>query len=391
MPSFNDMMEVVDLLKVKAIDVDELKCVAVRNRNSRCRKCVDACIADAITCDHNEIAIDAAACVNCGCCVAVCPDHALFSLEPRASSVDAAVDKTANRTSGMAVIACARKAARREGDPARHATVPCLGHLDEEQLAAYAASGLGDIVLVDGECATCKYGAASPLIDEVVDEAAKLIEAADADAIITRASAFPPEVIDRSAGDPRGRDRRGLMRQTGSYMKTVAGNVAKKTIDDKLGAGTREPLTLRDRLRAGKSGKIPPFEPAGNYAILDALTQLGAEGREGALDTRHFGNVQIEAEKCSGCGMCVLFCPTEALKYAKYDEPADEGRMYLEFQAADCTQCMLCKDVCLRYCIEVERRVSLEELFDFEPRLVEIARPENKTDLLGLHTRNRRG
>ena len=89
--------------------------------------------------------------------------------------------------------------------------------------------------------------------------------------------------------------------------------------------------------------------------------------------------------------MCVLFCPTEALKYAKYDEPADEERMYLEFQAADCTQCMLCKDVCLRSCIEVDRHVSLAELFDFEPRLVEIARPENRTDLLGLRTRNRKG
>lgn len=390
MPSISEMMEVVDLLQVTAIDADELKCVAVRNRNSKCRKCADVCIADAITVDHNEVRIDGAACVNCGCCVAVCPNGALLTVEPTASAVSASVAKTADRSSGMAVVACARKAARREGDPDKYAAVPCLGYITEEQLVAYAASGFDDIVLVDGDCATCKYGAASPFVDAAIEEGVKLLEATSAEAIITRMSEFPPEVVDHAQADRRGRDRRGLMRQTGSYMRTVAGNVAKKTIDEKLGADKKEPMKLRDRLRAGKNGKIPAFQPAENYALLDAMATLGAEGRDAVLETRHFGNVEIDAEKCSGCGMCVLFCPTEALKYAKYDEPADADRMYLEFQAADCTQCMLCKDACLRYCIEVDRRVSLAELFDFEPRLIEISRPENKTNLLSLQARNRK-
>lgn len=406
MPSINDMMEVVDLLKVKAVEVDELKCVAVRNRNSKCRRCAEACIADAITVNHNEVAVDSLACVNCGCCVAVCPDDAIRTIEPAASVTDKAVARTADPASGLAVVACERKAARREGDPEKHATVPCLGYLSEEQLVSYAAAGFDDIVLVDGDCATCKYGPASPFIEAVVDEAAKIVEASGAEAVITRTSEFPPEVLDRTGANRRGRDRRGLMRQTGSYVKTVAGNVAMKTLDEKLGSAKKEPLKLRDRLHAGKSGKIPPFQPAENYRILDAMTALGAQDaleenvREAGaaepastpdvLDGRHFGVVSVDPERCSGCGMCVLFCPTEALKYAKYDEPADPDRTYLEFQAADCTQCRLCKDVCLRYCIEVDSCVPLQELFDFEPRLIEIARPQNKTDLLNLRERNKK-
>ena len=38
MPSFGDMLEVVDLLHLKAISVCADHCVAVRNRNSKCRK-----------------------------------------------------------------------------------------------------------------------------------------------------------------------------------------------------------------------------------------------------------------------------------------------------------------------------------------------------------------
>ena len=40
---------------------------------------------------------------------------------------------------------------------------------------------------------------------------------------------------------------------------------------------------------------------------------------------------------------------------------------------AECTQCNLCADACLKKCIEVVPMVSTTELFDFEPRLVEIS------------------
>ena len=51
----------------------------------------------------------------------------------------------------------------------------------------------------------------------------------------------------------------------------------------------------------------------------------------------------------------------------------DEGKAYLEFQVSDCVQCNLCADACLKKCIEIVPVVSMGELFDFEPRLVEIS------------------
>lgn len=390
MPSFGDMLEVVDLLHLKAISVCADHCVAVRNRNSKCRKCADACIADAITVSHNEVSIAAEACVNCGCCIAVCPTGALEAVEPSREALLKAACVAGDARSGSTVIACARKAARREGDPERYAEVPCLGHLTEGELLSITAAGYDDVVLVDGDCASCKFGAASTYISDVVATAAKLLDACDAAAIVTRTSAFPPEVVDRESAQTRGKNRRGIMRQTGSYVKTVAGNVAQKAIDEKLGRKS-EPLTLRDRLGAGKSGKIPTFEPTFNYRLLEDMEQLGEKAERlptHAMDTRHFGIVEVEPDACSGCGMCVMFCPTGALKFDDFDEAENPDRRFLEFQAADCTQCMLCKDVCLRYCLEVRSKVSVAELFDFEPRLVEIAKPQHTSGLAGFRLRN---
>ena len=117
------------------------------------------------------------------------------------------------------------------------------------------------------------------------------------------------------------------------------------------------------------------------------MTRLGnpEEPAEPEMFTRIFGDVEVDAEKCSGCGMCVMFCPTDALRKS-LDKHPDEDRAYMEFSAADCVQCNLCADACLKHCIEVIPVVSTAELFDFEPRLVEIgvAKKGNK-----LFNRNR--
>lgn len=400
MPSVQDILDAADLLQVHAIRVDQVKCAAVRNRNSRCRRCEEACIADAISVSNNEVALDPALCVNCGGCVSLCPTSALSALEPTASTVVEAMKSAYAAVPGCAIVACARKGARHEADPDKYAEVPCLAHMTEEELLQLAASGIDDIVLVDGPCETCKYGAASPLIDATIDTAVRLIESVQGEAIITRSSCFPPEVLEPHKANIRGESRRGLLFQTGKYVKNVAGNVASKAIDERLGAGPNKPLTLRDRLGAGKSGKVPPFKPQTNYRILDAMAalqdqggaadrQLGFDGgeeterEEETLTTRHFGNVKIDPLRCSGCGICVLFCPTEALRYAEFDEPADESMRYLEFHCSDCLQCMLCKDVCLRNALVVDPTVRLHDLFDFEPKLLEIPRPDDHANILG--------
>lgn len=392
MPSVADVMSYADSLRVSPLSVVQDRCVAVRNRNASCRRCVEACLASAITVSQNQVSIDASACVDCGACASVCPTSALQLEDPSPARLSAQARERADAEHGLCVIACARAAARHVADAERFAEAPCLGHVSDHLLVELAAVGLDDIVLVDGDCGTCKYGAASSCIDASVACAADLLDAVGASAIITRASEFPPEVLAvRRAVSIRGEDRRGILLKTGDYLRRAAGNVAQKALDEKLG-GPSQPRTLRDRLNAGKSGRMPTFQPEGNFALLEGLERASADpaslaGSEVVACTRRFGRVEVDADACSGCGLCVLFCPTAALAHAEHDRPEREDRKFLEFSAEACTQCRLCEDVCMRRCLEVSSSIRMRDAFDLEPALIEISRPRERTSIFDLKKR----
>lgn len=374
MPNLNDIMEMMDALETKAVITVPTRCVAVRNRHSTCQKCIDACLADAIHIEKNELEIDAGACVACGACIAVCPTSALISVDPMEEELAAAVAATTPAADGVPVIACARKAARQVGDPDKYAVVPCLARMDERLIVELAARGITDIQLVDGVCATCKYRGAVPAIDDTVASARELLAAVGSDTVITRTSEFPEAVHVADLQKAVGAARREFFTSTGHYAKDVAKSAAEKMVNDKLKQLKlqKEEQSLRDKLGVKNGvGKMPTIDAERNMEILDAMARIG-EPVEEEMFTRIFGNVEVDAEKCSGCGMCVMFCPTDALRKS-LDVHPDKTRAYMEFSMAECTQCNLCADACLKKCIEVVPVVSLAELFDFEPRLVEIS------------------
>ena len=374
MPNLNDIMEMVDALETKAVITAPTRCVAVRNRHSSCRKCADVCLADCITVDKNELEIDAGACVACGACIAVCPTSALVSVDPMEEELAAAVADVTRATDGVTVIACARKAARQTGDPDKYAVVPCLARMDEMLLVELAARGIQDIQLVDGTCRTCKYRAAVPAIDDTVESARTLLESVGSTTTITRTDDFPAVAKVADLHKAVGAARREFFTSTGHYAKDVAKSAAEKMVSEKLKQLKlqKEEQSLREKLgvKAG-AGKMPTIEASRNLAILDAMARIG-EPVEPEMFTRIFGDIEIDTEKCTGCGMCVMFCPTDALRKC-LDKHPDETLGYVEFSMADCTQCNLCADACLKKCIEIIPVVKMDELFDFEPRLVEIS------------------
>ena len=71
MPNIADIIEVAEELEDKPVLAMPRRCVVVRNRNASCRKCMDACLADAISIHNNVMAVDYKRCVGCGACATV--------------------------------------------------------------------------------------------------------------------------------------------------------------------------------------------------------------------------------------------------------------------------------------------------------------------------------
>ena len=374
MPSLNDIAELAEALQTSPIAITEDYCIAVRNRNASCTRCADVCPANAVSVSANQITIDASACINCGACLAVCPTRALSAVDPtRDQLIDeivAAADACGKRDGceGMTVIACARRASKREAESSLFATVPCMAYIDEGLLVQIASCGISEIYLVDGVCSTCKYRKSSPATDETVRQAQLLLDAFGGTTRIQRVSAFPNALVGVDSAAAYGESRRNFFSDAASSAKETVVSAAATTMKQQLGI-VEERASIGERLRVGAEGSLPKVPVPYHEALLDALDRIGAPAAE-SIDARTFATIDIDTDACNACGMCAVFCPTTALK--RNSGEATSRVEYLEFQACDCIACGLCADVCFKKCLTVSNEVALDELFDFEPRVFDM-------------------
>lgn len=314
-------------------------------------------------------------------------------MEPTDDDLARAVALAISNAEGeAALVACARVAVHGDGNPDFFAKVPCLGRVDELLIVELAARGVQDIVLVDGGCESCKYGAVSFDVDNMLAESKALLEACGCGTCVSRASEFPSFARLEGERQKLGASRRSFLANTSDMAKDAAKIAAEQTIANKLkGDQAKKVATLREKLGVSKEGKLPTFRAIRNMRILDALYAMAEEsgvdlmpGAEDVkrIETRNFGMVAIDAEKCTGCGMCTMFCPMGALRRSEEEHP-DEGCQYLEFSAADCVQCGLCVDVCAQKAVTLGTELGLADLFDFEPRMLTVKKPAKKAPLFG--------
>lgn len=70
------------------------------------------------------------------------------------------------------------------------------------------------------------------------------------------------------------------------------------------------------------------------------------------------GAVTVDVDRCKGCDLCVVACPTSTLALEKH-EVNDRGYHYAFMANPDaCTGCTSCALVCPDGCIEVYRIIE---------------------------------
>ena len=300
-------------------------CAHGRNKKTGCTQCIDVCSTKAIAPKGDQIEVTPQLCMGCGACTTVCPSGALTYVVPRVSDLGAQL-KTLLRTyhaaggkdaalllhdgtSGMnAIAALARKS---DGLPARYLPLtlhhPAAAGLDV-WLGAFAYGATDVVVLVTADIAP-EYGVALRAQADIANTVLAALGYQDARVRITTEATLSPSLWEAS---------RGL--------------------------GVRIPATFN--LSNDKRGTLDAvfahlLEHAPTPKTVIALTK-GAP----------FGELFVNADKCTMCLACVGACPEGALA----DNPEQPQLRFIETK---CVQCGLCETTCPEQAITLVPRLNL--------------------------------
>lgn len=72
-----------------------------------------------------------------------------------------------------------------------------------------------------------------------------------------------------------------------------------------------------------------------------------------------FGKLELDSSQCTGCGLCALECPTEALVISSSEET---DTFQLLFRYDHCVACSRCVEICPEKCLHVERILELDKM-----------------------------
>jgi ferredoxin len=115
----------------------------------------------------------------------------------------------------------------------------------------------------------------------------------------------------------------------------------------------KEELSRREFFR-----RVKPTTVAALLKEGSAKRGLPQEGVV-AKDSAPFGIVEVDSSRCTGCGLCALDCPTEALSFLREGE--DDSYRIL-FRHDRCVACGLCRKSCPEQCLRVERGLNLVKM-----------------------------
>ena len=361
MASLAGMAGVIDKVESPFVTVHQERCALVRNRNADCLKCAQVCTTGCIRFEGGVLSISPEKCIGCGTCATVCPTCCLEAHHPNdAELLEACVEQLTlgvDRQTGHVGIACSR-VLDGLGDDSPYGgcvRVECLGRVEEALLTRLVAEGAADVALVHAECATCPHATGKTVCDQVLRTEERLLDAWGVRMPVHLVQVFVPHPeVPANQADETPCDT-GFDRLPDGEDEAAPGGDAE--------TGHARPKPRYQKVMA--DGTLPHFVPDRRERLLDALSELG-EPREGRIETRLWGHVEIDVDSCVSCRMCAVFCPTGAIR--KLDAP--DGTFGVTHFPGDCVKCMTCENICRHQAIKVLDDVDATDLLAGVPHVI---------------------
>lgn len=370
MSIIDGLLSLLGGIESDAIAVHEERCISVRNRNADCLRCVEACTSGALAYRDNELVVEPERCIGCGTCATACPTCAIELRNPTDTELTAQFKHSIVATNGRPVVVCetALETADVSADEATGAcVVPCLGRIDESALVGLAAYKAAQATLVCGSCETCEHAPGGALVRDVVEGSRNLLAAFGSTMPVDLAEQVPDYALStrvRGGAASDGASRRDFFRSAKDASTRAAG----AAVAEELGMASVEPVAAAYR-KVGKDGTLSQFVPTRRVRLYNYLQHVGQPVAD-EVETRVIGAIVLDAEKCSSCRMCAVFCPTGAIK--KLDE---DGAFGIVHRPSACMQCRLCERICPEGAIEVTGRVPIRQFMGKEAVCYSMKRP----------------
>jgi len=318
--------------------IDSSKCRGV----DKCGLCQGICTANAITFAQDMVVIDVDKCSGCGACIASCPHTAVyyptFSVEALDNMLAGLLfDQGIDLEPRMIAFTCESCSSALDGDDSNIITypasvlpfkVPCLAMVSPWLMLRAFDMGCQGLMLISGE-EKCQRGARNVIWEASIE--------------------FVKAVLDSWKVGP---ERVGLFCVSRGNGKEVLEGLA-KLAEEIARQGQTQFRTAQ------------PPQPLGGALGLSALVKgmgckiggsLSGIVSAGAVP---FGKLYLDGSKCTGCGLCVAGCPTNALTMVT----GKDGASYqLLFKHSACVGCGKCVGACPESCLQLQRILELDKI-----------------------------
>lgn len=322
-------------LTLSELIVEETLCINLRGRIDVCSACKESCPSGALSLTLDRVELDSTLCTGCNNCLPSCPAGAL-----RSSGFVPSRFMRALTQSGQTHLHC-----RASVDGGGGIVIPCHGVLDARLLAAARAEGITALHLHGLEqCESCRLGDARGSIQAVVSRLDDWLGEAAPRLDLAPQAGESDAGVQRQYEDQAQLSRRAFLRFGGA--KTVTQAV------EWLVPGLSQEETDAEEL---------PFFQADDYPQRASPYQQVLVSRAGSMPWRAGHALPFKrrrlAEHCSACLSCGERCPTGAL----HASDTAQARV-LSFDAAACTDCGLCVEICPLDAVIVEPLYDPAEL-----------------------------
>lgn len=348
--------QAMDIHKAK-LTFEKNRCVRTLFPKSSCRRCVDACREKAVSLTDGTINLENSKCTVCGACVSSCPTEAFaFAKYPLYSALfelkKLLEKKQKNPTACVsAVFACSQASQAKE-----RISIGCLGGA-RPALFVLAQLTLGSNVVVHcGNCRNCISNNGENPAKSMAQKISRLSDLLKIkpDIEVTETA---PETLDNLK-------RRKIFRK-----------ISNELLDQS------EIASLK-----GKAPKIEKVFPMlDREMLIDCIQPIREEQTGFEISEKIFPLPGAQKNTCTGCGICVLLCPSGCLTSKE-----KEGSFKLLADPLRCVNCKRCAEACPEQTLVMRKISGLPQVLadDVQILLTEVQKPtEEDTSAFGARTR----